>query len=158
MNKLFITFLLCTARMVVGMDVKSADCTDPIREINFLPCVINSSGSYQLSSQAMYHLYTRRSHFDSAIRIYNNARVALDLNGNVLQGNGRTFGVDANFAASVFIYNGTISGATRAISSLNNEVRMMNVRVYACASSSIETTKDKTHMDNVSFVSCGNLK
>jgi hypothetical protein len=122
--------------------------------IGLLPYTITRSGSYYLSSNVGEKSAVKKTHFDSAIRIYNNANVVLNLNGNTLDAANRTFGVDANGSQSLFLCNGTIKNAVRALSSLKNDVWLENVIIERCKYSSIEVTPEKTHITNVNYINC----
>jgi hypothetical protein len=150
MKNIFVLLLLLSFSWLYGMQMQD------VREIKSIPCIISSSGYYRLSDQVQCKFNVKRKqHFSAAIRIYNNAYVILDLNGSILNANGRTFAIDANFAKGVVIYNGKIVGANQAVSSLNNDVFIQNVTAYNCAHSSFETTQDKTYLNHVKFVHCG---
>ena len=119
--------------------------------INSLPRTIAQSGLYCLSPDVYERPGFKQDHFSSAIRVYNNAAVVLDLNGNTLDAHGRVFGIDANGAHSVYVANGTITNAVRPISSLNNPVVVMDVHITQCVYSSIESTPRTTYLKNVSY-------
>lgn len=119
--------------------------------INSLPRTIAQSGLYFLSPTVYERPGFKHDHFSSAIRVYNNTNVVLDLNGNTLNANGRVFGIDANGAYSVCIVNGTIINAVRPISSLNNTLVVVDVHSTQCVYSSIESTPRTTYLKNVSY-------
>lgn len=123
-----------------------------------LPRVIMYSGIYYLSSDLYERPSFKKEHFNCAIRIRNKANVALNLNGHVLDAEGRTFGIDANGAKSIFVCNGTIKNADRAISSLNNNVWIKDICIDNCKYAVIETTEQKTNTNNLRYSNCGQEK
>lgn len=126
--------------------------------IKSLPCTILLSGTYYLSSDARERTAFKKKHFDCAIRMCNGANVVLNLNGHVLNAKGRTFGIDANGAKSIFVCNGTIKNADRAISSLNNNVCIKDICVDNCKYAAIETTEQRTNTNNLQYNNCGDEK
>ena len=112
---------------LVGMEGE----TVPVISITSIPYVIKKSGSYRLSPDAIDKGGTRKK-FGAAIKIYNNVDVALDLQGAILDAHGRHFAIDANFAHSLYLSNGIITGATIGIGGLYSYVVLDNVTIENC--------------------------
>ncbi len=154
-NNTFYLLLFFSFSLINAMEPRQAKKETKI--IKRIPCRINKSGEYIVDENVTY-ADVKPKHFDSAIRVFGDVDVAINLNGQTLNAQSRTFGIDANGARSVFIFDGEIAGAKRGVSSLGNNVLLQNITIKRCESSSIETTPEKTRKINVNFSECGNLE
>ena len=142
MLKVLSFFMMLSSGFVCCMDVKRVTITT-------LPVIIRGSGVYTLSADIVDSQDGKKHKpFASAIRIFNNANVVINLNGHTLDAGGRTFGIDANGANRLMIYNGAIEGAQRALSSLNNDVTLCMVHTDQCTYP-IETTPTRTKISDI---------
>jgi hypothetical protein len=143
MLKMVSFFMVLSSGFLYGMH------EDQCTTINELPLIIRSSGTYTLAPDVVDNQAGKKHKpFSSAIRVLKNATVVIDLNGNTLHANGRTFGIDGNGAKSLVVRNGTIKSATRAISSLNNDVSLFAVCTENCTYP-IETTAVRTTLSDI---------
>jgi len=104
---------------------------ESVTYITSIPYQIKKSGEYILSSNVIDE-GSRKEHFDAAIKIYKNADVTLDLQGITLNAGGRHFAIDANFARSLYLSNGTITGATIGVGGLYSYVVLDDVTITGC--------------------------
>jgi len=143
MLKIISFFMVLSSGFLYGMNgTKQSVVTQ-------LPIIIRSSGVYTLSADVVdKQVGTKHKPFSSAIRVLENATVVIDLNGSTLDADGRTFGIDGNGAKSLVVRNGTIKSATRAISSLNNDVELSALCTESCTYS-METTAARTTISDI---------